>query len=188
MSPVRAARRAALTALAVGAVLAGGAGPAWANHAEVIGSADCSGTVAYTVTAWPGQPSTPEQPARNERSRTIDDLALEVSLDDGPFRTAVEHLSLGKDNGYSVTGTFTLPGEDLPDRLVLRSVPVSKWATGAPGVARNSPVLDLSRCEGKRVAAQGSSGNPDRRPLWLGGGLLGALAAWFVTRPREGAA
>ena len=186
MSTVRAARGALLTALAVGAVLVGGAAPASANHADVIASADCTGTVAYTVTAWPGRPSTPEQPALNERSRTIDDMDLEVSLDDGAFRTAVENLSLDKDNGYSVTGTFTLPDGDLPDRLVLRTVPRSPWATGAAGVARQSPVLDLSRCGGERVAVQSSSGDPDRRPLWLGGGLLGGLAAWFLTRPRGG--
>jgi hypothetical protein len=95
MGTVRAAQGALVSVLAVGAVLVGGAGPASANHAEVIASADCSGTVAYTVTAWPGQPSTPEQPALNERSRTIRDMDLEVSLDDGPFRTAVRHLSLG---------------------------------------------------------------------------------------------
>ena len=188
MSTVRAAGGAVVGALALGAVLVGGAAPAWANHAEVIASADCTGTVAYTVTAWPGQPSTPEQPALNERSRTITDMDLEVSLDDGPYQVAVEHLSLGSDNGYSVTGTFTIPDGDLPETLVLRTVPRSPWATGAKGVARQSPVLDLSRCEGERVAVEGSSGDPDRRPLWLGGGLVGGLAAWFLTRPRGGSA
>jgi hypothetical protein len=184
MSRARAARGAAATALAVGAVLVGGAAPASANHAEVIASADCTGTVAYTVTAWRGRPSTPEQPALHQRSRTIDDIDLEVSLDDGDFETAVEHLRLDKGNGFSVKGTFTLPEGDLPDTIVLRTVPRSPWATGAPGVKRQSPVLDLSRCDGDRVTAGGSAKDPDRRPLWLGGGLLGGLAAWFLTRPR----
>lgn len=183
----RAARGALATALAVAALVAGGAGPASADHAEVIASADCTGTVAYTVMSWAGRADTPERPSANEASRTNPDLDLEVSLDDGPFRTAVEGLSLGPDNRYTVTGTFTLPEGELPSTLVVRTVPRAEWGSGAPGIARRSPVLDLSRCGGDRVAldAPDSSGDPDRRPLWLGGGTLGALAAWFLTRPRK---
>jgi hypothetical protein len=139
--------------------------------------------------AWAGRPDTPETPSANEASRTNPDLDLQASLDGGDFRTVVQHLSLGPDNRYTATGTFTLPEGELPSTLVLRTLPKARWGSGAPGVPRQSPELDLSRCQGERVTLDSSTADdPDRRPLWLGGGFLGALAAFVLTRPRKGAA
>lgn len=175
MTPGRAAGRLLASVVAAGAVLVLGAGPASAAHADVVATADCEGTVAYAVTAWAGRPSTPERPALNKLSRTNPDLHLQLSLDGRRPRPAVSDLRLDEENGFSVTGTFTLPEDVRPKRLVLRTVPRSPWADGDEGLPSRSPKVDLTRCHD----------DLDRRPLWLGGGVVGALAAWFLTRPRR---
>ena len=174
MTPARTAQRILLTAGAAGAVLVGGAGPASAAHADVVATADCSGNVAYAVTAWAGLPTAPDSPGASDRSRTNPDLELQVSLDGGEFRPAVQHLRLDADNRFTASGTFSLPEDARPDTLVVRTVARAPWGNGARGVARQSPEVDLSRCHD----------DPDRRPVWLGGGLVGALAAWLLTRAR----
>jgi hypothetical protein len=175
MTPAPAAGRLLAGVVAAAGLLVLGAGPASAAHADVVATADCDGTVAYAITAWAGRPSTPERPALNERSRTNPDLHLQLSLDGRRPRPAVPDLALNQENNFSVTGTFSLPEDARPERLVLRTVPRAPWADGDAGVPDRSPKVDLTRC----------SDELDRRPLWLGGGVVGALAAWFLTRPRR---
>ena len=175
MSHARTTRRVVLGTLATTAVLLSGASPATAAHAEVVGAVDCGGTVSWTVTAWAGRPSTPTRPGASERSRTNPDIELQVSMDGRPFRPAVQHLSLDADNRFTVSGTFELPDGERPRTVVLRTVARAEWSSGAAGLPRRSPEIDLSRCDE----------DVDRRPVWLGGGAVGAVAAWLLTRPRR---
>lgn len=178
-----------LPAAALGIVLlaAWQAAPAFAHHADVLVTADCSGELAYAVGSWAGSPNTPSRPRANELSRTVTDVRLDVSLDSGPFVTVAEHLALTPVNGYAVTGRVRLPGP-MPSTLVARAVTVVPFANGARGDARRSAVVDLSDCKvSDEVDAQSARpADPDRRPqALLGGGVLGALATWATTRPKR---
>lgn len=189
-----------VTAVLVGslAVVVLGAGSASAHHADVVAVADCSGTVGYALSAWEGVPNTPAAPSANERSRTVDDVRLEVSSDGGPFLPLVQNLSLSKGNRWAVTGRARLPGGALPSRLVVRAVPVSPFANGAHGGVRTGPTIDLAACRHIRTGvatppstakAGGGGGHAtlpgDRQPLVLTGGLVGALATWLLSRSRR---
>lgn len=191
MTRRRTTRRVAGAAMSSGVALVLLATPAWAHHAEVVAAANCTGTVTYSVTAWAGVPNTPANSRANEQSRTNPDVAVEISEGGGPFRRVVDHLKLTPSNFYATAGTFALPAGPLPRRLVVRAVTVAPFANGSLGSARSAPELDLSRCHGQRSAAAGTSpgsGAPHRTEFVLGGGLLGSLGAWRLTRPRRGGA
>lgn len=211
MTRSRMVQRTTAVTLGSGVTLLLLAGPALAHHAEVVAAADCTGTVTYSVAAWAGVPNTAVAPQANGQSRTNPNVALEVSTDSGPFQQVVDHLQLGATNGYTVTGSFPLPPGPLPKSLVVRTVTVAPFANGSTGTAQSTPALDLSRCHGQRndptaatpvdrtppaptagtpssSATPGSPGVPDREAILLGGGLLGSLGAWRLTRPRRSAA
>lgn len=157
------------------------AGPAMAHHAEVLAVADCSGQVHWTVQAWSGVPSTKADPKATELSRT--NPAVAVDWGDGgdrwhPAATAV----LGPQNGFTDTGTFSLPSGAHPRALQVR-VTVGRWANGhVGGSQRVTPPQDLTSCA---AAVPGRSGSPGAAlPITLGGGLLGSAGAWLFTRRR----
>ena len=84
-------------ALGVGVVVAG---PASAHHPTIKAATDCSGTVAWTSTAWDGNVGKSD----HEAPRTNDQVQISYRLDDASDWTSVTEGAYNKGDDFSFGG------------------------------------------------------------------------------------
>jgi len=117
-----------------------------ACHSEITATIDCSGTVAYTATAWTGTDAT-------DISRTNTDVRVYASYDSGGTFTQVGSGQFTKANGFHFSGTFAAGSASS---VKVKVQEVANWGNGnAPNEARYVTVTKSSSC---------SSGPPTTPP------------------------
>jgi len=116
------------------------AGPASAHHPTITATTDCSGSVAWTSTAWDGTSG-----SDHDASRTNDKVQISYRLDDQDTWTPVTEGAYTKDDDFSFGGHVDL--KPLPQTIELRAYTAADWGNGASGGQTTSTgALPFSNC------------------------------------------